>query len=83
VYVAGAVPKAGCTTTDNGTVATPAALTVTTTGKKGFGRFTATCAGAVDLAGNTQKAPVSVSYTVVAGLHGYIAPVAGGTVARS
>jgi uncharacterized protein YjbI with pentapeptide repeats len=83
VYVTGAVPKAGCTTTDNGTVATPATLTVTTTGKNGFGRFTATCVGAADLAGNPQKAPVSVSYTVVAGLHGYIAPVAGGTVARS
>jgi uncharacterized protein YjbI with pentapeptide repeats len=83
VYVTGAVPKAGCATTDNGTVATPATLTITTTGKNGFGRFTATCAGAVDLAGNTQKAPVSVSYTTVAGLHGYISPAARSTVARS
>lgn len=83
VYVTGAVPKAGCTTTDNGTVATPATLTVTITGKNGFGRYTAACAGAADLAGNTQTARVSVSYTIVAGLHGYISPVAGGTVARS
>jgi uncharacterized protein YjbI with pentapeptide repeats len=83
VYVTGAVPTAGCKTTDDGTVATAARLTVTTTGKNGFGRFTATCAGAVDLAGNVQRVTVSVSYTVVGGLHGFIAPVAGATVARS
>ncbi len=83
VYVTGDVPEAGCKTIDNGTVATAATLEVKTTGKNGVGRFTATCSGAVDLAGNKQKAPVSVSYTVAYGLHGFIAPGNGGTVARS
>jgi uncharacterized protein YjbI with pentapeptide repeats len=83
VYVVGAVPAAHCTTTDNGTVATPATLKVTTTGRNGVGRFTATCSGAVDLAGNKQQAPVSVTYTVVYGLHGFIAPANGATIARS
>ena len=83
VYVTGDVPKAGCTTTDAGTVTKPASVKVTTTGKNGVGRFAATCSGAVDRAGNTQKAPVSVSYTVAYGLHGFIAPGNGATVARS
>jgi uncharacterized protein YjbI with pentapeptide repeats len=83
VYVTGAVPKAGCKTTDNGTVYLPATVKVTTTGKNGAGRFTATCAGAVDLAGNKQKAAVSVSYTVGYGLHGFIAPAAGAAIVRS
>jgi uncharacterized protein YjbI with pentapeptide repeats len=83
VYVTGAVPAAHCTTTDNGTVATPAAPKVTTTGKNGVGRFTATCSGAVDLAGNKQKAPVSVTFTVGYGVHGFIAPANGATTARS
>jgi uncharacterized protein YjbI with pentapeptide repeats len=82
-YVTGAVPKAGCKTTDNGTVSDPATVKVTTTGKNGVGRFTATCSGAADLAGNRQKAPVSVTYTVVYGLHGFIAPANGATIARS
>lgn len=83
VYVSGGVPAAGCKTTDTGTVTTPATLTVTTTGKNGVGRFTATCSGAVDLAGNKQKAPVSVRYTVAYGLHGFLTPANGSTIARS
>jgi hypothetical protein len=83
VYVTGDVPKAGCTTTDAGTVTKQASVKVTTTGKNGVGRFTATCSGAVDRAGNTQKAPVSASYTVAYGVHGFIAPGNGATVARS
>lgn len=82
-YVTGAVPKAGCATTDDGTVHLPATVKVTTTGRNGVGRFTATCAGAVDLAGNKQKAAVGVSYTVVYGLRGFIAPANGSTIARS
>jgi uncharacterized protein YjbI with pentapeptide repeats len=82
VYITGAVTE-GCKTTDDGTVAIPAKLTVTTTGKHGVGRFTATCAGAVDLAGNQQKPPVSVTFTVAYGLHGFIAPANGSTIARS
>jgi uncharacterized protein YjbI with pentapeptide repeats len=83
VYVTGDVPKAGCRTTDAGTVTKPASVKVTTTGKNGVGRFTAACSGAVDRAGNTQKAPVSVRYIVAYGLHGFIAPGNGATVARS
>jgi hypothetical protein len=64
-------------------VATPASLTVTTTGAHGVGPFTATCAGAVDRAGNTQAAPVSVTYTVVYGFGGFLAPKPGATLAKS
>lgn len=76
VYVLGAVPKAGCQTTDNSAVAAPATLTITTTGKNGVGDFTATCAGAVDRAGN-KAAPVSVTYEVVYGFGGYLSPLPG------
>jgi uncharacterized protein YjbI with pentapeptide repeats len=82
-YVLGAVPKAGCRTTDNSAVAVPATLTVTTTGAHGVGAFVATCAGAVDRAGNDQASPVSVTYTVVYGFGGFIAPVPGSTIAKS
>jgi uncharacterized protein YjbI with pentapeptide repeats len=82
-YVLGDVPAAHCRTTDNGRVATPAKVRVTTTGAHGAGRFTATCAGAVDLAGNRQAAPVSVSYTVIYGMAGFLAPARGATIARS
>lgn len=83
VYVIGGVPAAGCKTTDAGIVTTPATLTVTTTGKNGAGRFTATCSGAADLAGNKQKAPVSIRYTVAYGLDGFLTPARGSTIARS
>jgi uncharacterized protein YjbI with pentapeptide repeats len=76
VYVLGAAPKAGCETTDNSVVATPATLTITTTGKSGVGDFTATCSGAVDRAGN-KAAPVSKTYLVVYGFGGYLSPVPG------
>jgi uncharacterized protein YjbI with pentapeptide repeats len=76
VYVLGAVPKAGCQTTDNSAVATLATLTTTTTGKNGVGPFTATCAGAVDRAGN-KAAPVSRTYLVVYGFGGYLSPLPG------
>jgi uncharacterized protein YjbI with pentapeptide repeats len=82
-YIIGAPPTPGCHTTDNSTVATPASLTVTTTGTHGVGPFTATCAGAVDRAGNTQAAPVSVTYSVVYGFGGFLAPKSGATLAKS
>ncbi len=82
-YVLGATPKPGCRTTDNSVVATPAALKVTTTGAHGVGAFTATCAGAVDQAGNEQAAPVSATYTVLYGFGGFSSPVAGSTISRS
>jgi hypothetical protein len=55
----------------------PAVLTITTTGSQGVGRFTATCAGAVDLAGNRQLNPVRATYTVLYGMSGFLAPPAG------
>lgn len=82
-YVFGAVPAPGCRTTDNGTVSKPAVLTLTTSGSNGVGAFTATCSGAVDLAGNRQKVPVEASYTVLYGMHGFLAPASGTTIARS
>jgi uncharacterized protein YjbI with pentapeptide repeats len=80
LYVQGAAPAAGCTTTDNGTIETIAALS-TKRSASGF-QFTATCSGAVDLAGN-KAAPVSVTYTVAPGMHGFVAPAKGATIARS
>lgn len=81
-FILGAGQNPSCTTTDDGTVATPATLTVTTTGINGVGVFTATCSGAVDLAGN-HAAPVSATYTVVYGFGGFLSPRAGSTIARS
>lgn len=82
-YVIGSVPAASCRTTDQiSGVAVPATLTVTR-GRNGVGRFTATCSGAVDNAGNAQVTPVSVSYTVVYGFSGYITPRPGSVLAKS
>lgn len=82
-YVLGAVPRAGCQTTDKfSPVKTPATVKVTTTGKNGTGKFTATCSGAVDQAGNKAK-PVHVDYMVVYGFGGFSAPRPGATVRRS
>jgi len=82
-YLLGYVPRASCRTTDNGTVATGATPSVTPTGANRVGRHTATCAGAVDLAGNKQAAPVRVSYTVIYGMSGFLAPRPGTAIARS
>jgi hypothetical protein len=82
-YVLGAVPAPGCRTTDNGTVSKPAALTLTVSGSNGTGTFTATCSRAADLAGNQQKAAVRATYTVIYGIHGFLAPASGSTIARS
>jgi hypothetical protein len=54
----------GCQTTDPlSGVAVAATLTISGGSGGQAGAFTATCAGAIDLAGNTQS-PVSVQYTV-------------------
>jgi len=83
-YVLGKVPVAGCGTTDAVSgVATPAAVQVTTTGSNGVGPFTATCAGAVSIAGNPQAAPVRASYTVGYGFGGFTAPLPNSTLRRS
>jgi hypothetical protein len=83
-YVYGQVPAAGCTTTDAVSgVSVRATPKVTTTGKNGVGSFTATCAGAVSVAGYAQASPVRVSYTVVYGFGGFSTPKAGSTLKKS
>jgi len=59
-YTLGNVPSAGCTTTD-ATSGVATAATLTTTGGP-VGEIIATCAGAVDYAGNASSA--SATYTV-------------------
>jgi len=76
-YPLGAVPVAGCSTTDPGGsgVQTPASPSVAGGTANGVGAFTATCAGATDVAGNPQAAPVSESYSVVYVFRGFYSPV--------
>jgi uncharacterized protein len=63
-YTLGAVPAASCSTTDSATgVAVPATLTIAGGTANGVGRFTATCGGAKDNAGNIAP-PVTASYDV-------------------
>jgi len=64
-YAPEQVPAAGCSTTDAlSGVARNATLTISGSGRA-TGRFTATCIGAVDNAGNVAR-PVSVTYEVLA-----------------
>ena len=64
---AGAVPTAGCSTTDAlSGVALNASLSVVRTSVRGGDEFTATCSGAKDNAGNIAS-PVSVTYFVAGG----------------
>jgi hypothetical protein len=75
-YVSGAVPVAGCQTTDAlSGVATVASVVVTTTGSNGVGSFTATCDGAIDVAGNPQASAVTASYSVVYAFGGFLPPL--------
>jgi hypothetical protein len=74
-YTLGAVPQAGCSTTDEGSgVAVEAALTLTGGTSLGVGTFTATCSGAVDNAGNAGNTAV-VNYSVAFQFTGFLAPV--------
>jgi hypothetical protein len=74
-YTLGSAPVADCSTSDaTSQVATPASVTVTPNDPTGVGSFTATCAGALDNAGN-PAAPVSVSYDVVFAFGGFFSPV--------
>lgn len=83
-YVIGRVPGAGCRTAETVSgVATKATVSVTTGGSGGVGPFTATCAGAVSVAGLSQVAPAQAGYTVGYGFGGFGAPPAGSTIARS
>jgi len=66
---------ASCSTTDaTSGVATAASVSFLTSGAHGVGEFTATCAGAVDHAGNVA-APVSVGYSVAYAFGGLFPPV--------
>jgi hypothetical protein len=70
-YTLGAVPTAGCSTTDAlSGVATAATLSMS---GSGVGVITASCAGATDNAGNSASA--SVSYTVSYAFSGFLDPV--------
>jgi uncharacterized protein YjbI with pentapeptide repeats len=86
VYVLGHVPTPGCKTTDNGTVEFDAGLRVKTVASQGsgpgVGLITATCSGAVDLAGNVA-APVSVSYTNLYGMTGFLSLTNGATFSHT
>ena len=75
VYTLGAVPAAGCSTSDGlSGVATEASIAVSGGNDRGVGDFTASCAGAVDLAGNSAAA--SASYQVVYPFGGFDGPIA-------
>ncbi|HET7016061.1 MAG TPA: pentapeptide repeat-containing protein [Streptosporangiaceae bacterium] len=83
-YVLGAVPAAGCKTSDSlSGIAVTATPKITTTGSHGVGPFVATCAGAVDVAGNPQSKPVSRSYVVIDGFGGFASPKQGATLPKS
>jgi hypothetical protein len=82
-YVLGAGPAPGCNSTDAlSGIATPATVAITTP-PGGVGLFTATCSGAVDIAGNPQASGVSVSYTVVYGFGGFLSPLPKSTLTKS
>ena len=82
-YLAGAAPSPGCSTTDSVSgVAVQAALKVSPAGTPVPAAYTATCAGAVDQAGNDQSASAQAHYTVAYGVGRFLAP-AGGTVPRT
>jgi microsomal dipeptidase-like Zn-dependent dipeptidase len=74
VYDLGAVPAAGCSTSDAlSGVATPAGVAVAGGTSHGVGIFTVTCAGASDVAGNTGSA--TASYAVHYVFTGFMSPV--------
>jgi hypothetical protein len=71
VYTLGAVPAAGCSTSD-GLSGVKTAATLSSSGGP-VGSITASCNGAADKAGNTNSA--SVTYTVVYNFSGFFAPI--------
>jgi hypothetical protein len=73
-YTLGAVPAAGCVTTDAlSGVQTNATLSLTGGNSNGVGTFTASCTGATDKAGNPGAA--SVTYQVIYPFTGFFQPV--------
>jgi hypothetical protein len=74
-YTLGAVPQAGCSTTDEGSgVAVEASLSLSGGNTLGVGSFTATCSGALDNAGNPGNTAV-VHYNVTFLFTGFTSPV--------
>ena len=74
-YVLGAVPQAGCSTTDNGSgVAVEASFSLSGGNALGVGSFTATCSGALDNAGNPGNTAI-VHYNVSFLFTGFASPV--------
>jgi hypothetical protein len=74
-YTLGAVPQAGCSTTDEGSgVAVEASLSLSGGNTLGVGSFTATCSGALDNAGNPGNTAV-VHYNVAFLFTGFTSPV--------
>ena len=74
-YILGAVPAAGCSTTDaESGVATEATLSVSGGNSLGVGSFSATCSEATDTAGNAAG-PVSAHYNVTFQFTGFSSPV--------
>lgn len=72
IYIFGAVPSAGCTTSDAlSGVAANAVVSITGGNGQGEGKFTATCSGGADKAGNLAP-PVSVTYDVVLNISGSV-----------
>jgi uncharacterized protein YjbI with pentapeptide repeats len=83
-YPLGEVPATACKTADPVSgVAKAAVLKVTTTGSGGLGSFTASCSGAVSIAGASQPKTISVSYSVAYGFAGFTTPNQGVTVPKS
>jgi len=75
VYILGAVPEAGCSTSDGMSgVATEASLSLTGGNALGVGSFTAACSGALDNAGNAGNT-ATVQYNVTFLFTGFTSPV--------
>ena len=84
VYALGRVPAAGCKTTESVSgVATPAHLSLTGATSHSVGKATATCAGAVSVAGLAQAKAVLVNYTAAYGLDRFLAPGPGASVRKA
>ena len=74
-YTLGNVPAAGCSTTDAlSGVASNATLSLTGGTANHVGKFTATCSGAADVAGN-QAPPVTATYSVGYNFTGFLSPL--------
>jgi hypothetical protein len=83
-YVFGHGPAPACRTSDPVSgVARPAKLTVTTNGSNGVGGFTATCSGAVSVAGTRQAGSATAKYSVVYGFGGFMSPRPGSTLSKT